>query len=92
MDRKPEDRDARTTTLASHTDRVDGTTTRRAFLRGTARKAVYATPVVLTMTASTARAGSEFDSTCGENGSPYAVNEDCCAGLACNAMGERDPG
>jgi hypothetical protein len=53
---------------------------------------MYATPVVLNLTASPARAGSEFDSTCGEVQSPCAVNEDCCAGLVCNAMGECELG
>lgn len=60
--------------------------TRRAFLRGTVRKAVYVTPVVLTLSASQVRAGSVWDSTCGDEGSPCALNEECCS-LMCT-----DPG
>ena len=54
-------------------------TSRRTFLRGAARKAVYMTPVVLTLAASQAKAASlEFDSTCGDGGSPCTVDGDCC--------------
>lgn len=58
-------------------------TTRRAFLRSSARKAAYITPVVLTMAASEVRAGSVWDSTCADNTSPCTVDGDCCGGLTC---------
>ncbi len=73
-------------------------TTRRGFLQGAATKAVYVTPIVMTLTASQARAGSaaDFDSTCGEEGSPCTDAFDCCCGDCmggnCNEMGEGDPG
>ena len=64
----------------------EGSPTRRAFLLGTVRKAVYVTPVVLTLSASQVRAGSVWDSTCGDEGSPCTLNEECCS-LMCT-----DPG
>ncbi len=56
---------------------------RRAFLSGALRKAVYVTPVIMTFAASQARAGSVVDSNCGDAGSPCAVDGDCCSGLTC---------
>ena len=58
-------------------------TTRRAFLRNSARKASYVTPVVLAMAASEVQAGSVWDSTCADKNSPCAVQGDCCGGLVC---------
>jgi hypothetical protein len=62
-------------------------TSRRSFLRGAARKAVYMTPIVLTLTASHAEAGSgDYDSTCGDPGSPCAGDGDCCGANTCVAL------
>ncbi len=60
--------------------------TRRGFLRGAATKAVYVTPLVLTLTAPAAAAVSVggFDSTCGDKFSPCTTQADCCPGLNCN--------
>lgn len=58
---------------------------RRTFLRGAAAKAAYITPVVLTLSADSARAGSEFNSTCGDVGSPCTVGLECCS-LVCNNL------
>jgi hypothetical protein len=65
--------------------------TRRAFMHGLARKARYVTPVVLGLVASEARAGShgDYDSTCGEVGSPCQAGPDCCAGLNCVGPGPK---
>jgi len=54
-----------------------GGTTRRTFLGNVGKKALYVTPVVLTLSASEARAASP--SPCLPIGSPCAVNEDCCS-------------
>lgn len=61
--------------------------TRREFLGNVGKKAAYIAPIVMTLTASQARAGSaaDFDSTCGDDGSPCTVDEDCCA-LNCVGM------
>lgn len=68
-------------------------TTRRAFLRGAAKKAIYVAPAIVTFTASQAQAGSapDFDSGCIEAGSvnPCTVDGDCCNGaLTCNGSGD----
>ncbi|MEK6800119.1 MAG: hypothetical protein AABZ12_14235 [Planctomycetota bacterium] len=59
---------------------------RRAFLRGAAVKGVYLAPVVLAISASSARAGTQFMSWCGDAGSPCTVDGDCCTGLTCVSM------
>lgn len=66
-------------------DDLDPGPTRRTFLRGAGRKAVFVTPVVMTLAASTTRAGSGWDSDCIEKGSATTctVNEDCCPPLTC---------
>lgn len=67
-------------------DRAATPTTRRAFIRGAAKKALYVTPVVMTLAASEARAGSgDFDSACGDEGSPCGEHADCCPPLMCLA-------
>lgn len=58
---------------------------RRTFLRGAAVKAAYVTPVVLTLSANSAKAGSEFNSTCGDVGSPCTTGLECCS-LICNNL------
>jgi len=59
-------------------------TTRRSFLRHGVKKAVYVTPVVLTVRPSQVRAGSvDVDSTCGDVGSPCNIQADCCPTLEC---------
>ena|GEM_PF-777104 len=68
-------------------DKAATPTTRRAFIRGAAKKALYVTPVVMTLAASEARAGSaDFDSTCGDKGSPCTEHADCCPPLMCMAL------
>ncbi len=59
--------------------------TRRAFIKEAATKALYVTPAVLTLTASEAKGGSgaDWDSTCREDGSPCLVDAECCTGLMC---------
>jgi hypothetical protein len=56
---------------------------RRDFLKRVGRRAAYLTPIVLTLTAREARAGSGFHSTCGDAGSPCLEHADCCTGLLC---------
>jgi hypothetical protein len=55
--------------------------TRREFLGGAVKKALYVTPVVLTLTAASSRASSTdgFDSTCGDFGSPCTLDAQCCS-------------
>ncbi len=54
--------------------------TRRSFLRGVGKKAVYMAPVFLALSASDAHAASgDFDSTCGDIGSPCTVDAECCS-------------
>ncbi|MCP4591257.1 MAG: hypothetical protein GY842_10955 [bacterium] len=53
-------------------------TTRRAFLNAVGRKAVYATPVLLTLTATPAMATGHAAS-CSPAGSPCSVDHDCCS-------------
>ena len=57
------------------------TTTRRGFLGKGARKIAYAAPVIVALSASHVHAGSEFDSTCGEAGSPCTIDGDCCTSM-----------
>lgn len=65
----------------------EGETTRRDFLRKSGRRAMYVTPIVLSLGASVkAAALSGFDSTCGETGSPCTADGDCCDALTCTAM------
>ena len=53
---------------------------RRSFLRGVGKKTAYLAPVFLALSASKAHAASgEFDSTCGDAGSPCTANGDCCS-------------
>ena len=60
--------------------------TRRAFIRGVAGKALYVTPVVMTLTASQAQAAaSAYSAGCLLSGAPCVANEDCCTTL-CQAM------
>ena len=72
--------------------------TRREFLANVGKKAAYIAPIVMTLTASQARAGSaaDFDSTCGEKDSPCTDAFDCCCGDCmggeCTTMGMGDPG
>jgi hypothetical protein len=69
-------------------------TSRREMLRMGGKKALYLTPVVMTLAASHAHAGSNdpFLSWCGNAGSPCVVQEDCCPGLQCimNDLGGKD--
>ncbi|MHC4217798.1 MAG: hypothetical protein ACYSU7_05005 [Planctomycetota bacterium] len=51
--------------------------TRRAFISGVAKKAVYVAPAVLAMQAAQ-RAGADFTGCVGP-GSPCAINADCCS-------------
>ncbi len=61
--------------------------TRRSFLRGVGKKAVYMAPVFLALSASDAHAASgEFDSTCGDEGSPCTVDADCCSNMCMGSM------
>ena len=54
-------------------------TTRRRFLSKGAKKMAYVTPVIVSLAASRAQAASgEYDSTCGDAGSPCAIDGDCC--------------
>ena len=53
-------------------------TTRRAFLAGVGRKTAYATPVLLTLTASPAMA-SGFSASCKPQGKPCTRNLSCCS-------------
>ncbi|MHC4590782.1 MAG: hypothetical protein ACYTAQ_16030 [Planctomycetota bacterium] len=55
--------------------------TRRAFMSGVARKAVYVAPAVLALKAAQ-RAGADFTGCVGP-GSPCNVDGDCCTGLLC---------
>ena len=57
--------------------------TRRSFLRQAGSKAKYAVPIVVALAASHAHAGSEFDSTCADAGSPCNNDGDCCGALTC---------
>ena len=52
------------------------TTTRRRFLLGVGKKAIYATPILLTLAASEARAGS---ASCKPAGSPCTTAAECCS-------------
>jgi len=56
--------------------------TRRAFLGGLAKKALYVTPAVLTLTAQQAVAGSA--SPCKPNGSPCTDHDECCCLPRCD--------
>ena len=77
------------------------TTTRRAFLGGSGRKALYVTPVVLTLTAQHALAGASGRDgvACGSAfkhtpGSPCATDgsqKDCCPPLWCTPGGKCSP-
>jgi hypothetical protein len=59
--------------------RADSKSNRRQFLGHVGKKAAYVTPVFLALSASQALAASgEFDSTCGDVGSPCTVDGDCC--------------
>lgn len=64
-----------------------GHVSRRTFLRGSTKKALYVTPVVLALSASNVCAGSGggWDSTCREAGSPCQADGECCGGLTCVA-------
>lgn len=64
-----------------------GQVSRRAFLRGTTKKALYVTPVVLSLSASNVCAGSGggWDSTCRETGSPCQADPECCGAQTCVA-------
>lgn len=57
-------------------------TSRRSFLKGVGQKALYAPPIFLALSASEAYAGSgaDFDSTCGDVGSPCTTDSYCCGG------------
>jgi hypothetical protein len=58
---------------------------RRDLLRKGGKKAMYLTPVVLTLAASHAHAGSSdaWLSWCASEGSPCVDHADCCPGLSC---------
>jgi len=60
--------------------------TRRTFLSGASKKALYVTPAVLTLTSSQARAGSVFDSTCGDVDSPCTADVECCSLMCVGAV------
>ncbi len=70
---------------AQSTNEEQALASRRRFLRASAAKALYVTPLVLAVTATQARAGSGWDSLCGDVGSPCNVDGDCCTGLTCVA-------
>jgi hypothetical protein len=55
--------------------------TRRAFMRGVAKKAAYVAPAVLAMQAAR-RAGAEFTGCVGP-ASPCSVDGDCCPSYLC---------
>lgn len=64
---------------------VEGST-RRDFLRRSATKAVYVSPVVAALSNSHAQASSSdgWDSTCLDDGSgPCIDDSECCAGMMC---------
>ncbi|MCH7591688.1 MAG: nucleotidyltransferase family protein [Planctomycetes bacterium] len=86
LERKTRGRSTGTTRSPLARDRERTATTRRGFIHGVARKALYVTPVVMTLSAQRARAGSaaDFDSGCGEGGSPCTVNADCCEPRTCD--------
>jgi hypothetical protein len=52
--------------------------TRRAFLAGVGRKAVYVTPIVLTLSANSAFA-SPHSASCKQLGGSCTTNNDCCS-------------
>lgn len=68
----------------SHNDGAESsvTTTRRAFFGDVGKKAAYITPVLLTLSASSAAAGSRNPS-CQRTGSPCTIDDDCCGSLTC---------
>ena len=57
-------------------DRRAAQATRRAFLGAVGKKALYVTPVVMTLTAQQARATSAVS--CGSVDTPCTTDEDCC--------------
>ncbi|MHC4080037.1 MAG: hypothetical protein ACYS15_06945 [Planctomycetota bacterium] len=57
--------------------------TRRAFMRGVAKKAVYVAPAVLAMQAAQ-RAGADFTG-CAGPGSPCTLDAECCSVVCLNA-------
>jgi hypothetical protein len=59
------------------------TTTRRSFVKSVGKKALYVTPVVVTLTANEAHAASP--ASCIQYGSPCTVHEDCCS-LNCDDL------
>ena len=59
--------------------------TRRSFLKDVGKKAVYVTPVVMTLSAERAQASATQPS-CGIEGSPCTTEDDCCVGCCSNGM------
>lgn len=68
-----------------HPDEASSSTTRRAFLRDVAKKAVYVTPVVMTLTASEARAAAS--PSCLGGGAPCTIGSECCSNVCDTMMG-----
>ena len=61
-------------------DRARSGTTRRSFLKNVGKKALYVTPVVMTLTAQEAcAAASPSFVSCGPAGDPCVVDTDCCS-------------
>ncbi len=70
--------------------------TRRSFLKDVGKKAIYVTPVVMTLSAERAQASATQPS-CGFAGSPCTTDDDCCGccddgGMNPTFLCEGDPG
>ena len=81
--------ETRSTPSGSGQHEESAATTRRTFMRGAAKRALYVTPVIMTVAASQARAGSagDYDSACQDLGSPCTTDADCCPGLGLMCIG-----
>ena len=56
------------------------TTTRRAFLDGAGRKALFMAPVIVTLSAQQALAEGSRTVSCTVSGDPCVTDEECCSG------------
>lgn len=65
------------------------TTTRRAFLDGAGRKALWVAPVIVTLRAQQALAAGSRTVSCTVSEAACVTDEECCSG-DCNVMGECD--